>query len=420
MILDRYRLLSILIVLSFLSLATGSSSFAQTNRFSTKRNKIPVAKRPTAKLSVKKPTAKLSIKKPEPFVFVKPRPAPSSPPVYAPFDPPERIYNANLWYEKPRAPAGTGTLILLNSNFALLKMNTELSLGHIQQQIFVQFYLKSLQSTIKGNVVDMEIGTDWLLVNLTKVEKSFTVNQLSEVEALQLVRDNHLLGDLRVSEFQTLFNKFTAFSLERSLAGVITFPQLVEHSFRVTADKLVHNMRKSEKKMWWSIDISVPIPLIDNCYLDSDFKKTIKETSELHLIDAYICQSSSQKRHPSSPVQPNYQMAVGTLESSDVFLNPKNTMTLLNKLHQEMSQLRFTHLDEKSCISFWIKPNNIWAKSCVKKSGFFEKEYDAIHTFGFYKNKKVYYQSLFLSGFSSDNQKDIVEHFIADLRGNIL
>lgn len=333
----------------------------------------------------------------------------------------DRVFTAHLWYEKPKAPAGTGTLILLNSSYALLKLNSEMSKSHYLNQIVILFNAKNSSGLQKGHIVDFEVNTDWFLVDISKNENKMFVDSLMEAEALKLVTDNQLLGEMTIGEFKEIYNKFTnSFNL-RNVAAMKTFPRVAAENLRRSADNIVTAILNSSKKMWWSEKVSVPVPVLDNCFMDIDLKRHLKKSKELSLEDAYICHSTKQFRSPAQSFGPQYSMAVGVLRTTDTFLNTTNATSQLNKLNDAITSMRYTDMEnEKSCVSYWIKPKNIWAKSCVNKNSLFGEEYDAVHTFGFYKNRKLYYQVISLNGFSSQNHQDIVNYFMSDLRGSVL
>lgn len=332
----------------------------------------------------------------------------------------ERVLQGSLWYEQLRAPAGTATLILLNSNYAVCKTHSELDSGKVQKQIVVQFTSKELNKTFKGRIAEVDVETGLMLVRITNPESLLNMTQLSQQESLRLAQTYSFGVQNRAHELQNALHRFHDFSTIRDVASSEMFPSLIEQAVKTYADIKIQSLIESEKKMSWDKAVVIPLPGVESCSTDHSFKKKILKKENIQVVDAYVCYSSNTSRELAS-LKPMYTISTGIFNSRESFPSTTSFSVEMNKVSIALETVAdgFSEAD-KSCISNWVQQHNIWTKSCITKSDAVAKLYDGIHTFGFYKNKKLIYESIYLKNFSADNHKSVVDKFLTELRGSYL
>ena len=259
-------------------------------------------------------------------------------------------------------------------------------------------------------------------VQIKKQEIVAPKQKMSDQQIVDLALQYQIISEKEKSMLINLVKKFEQNNHLRGLAGSKSFPEMLEIQMKNYGDKLTQTLLKSQRKMSWSENTTMPLPLVDTCEGDNEFSKKIKKNTNLNLEFAFKCHLLiAKQRDVANHLKPEYLVHTGMLQTEDAYLKTQNAAGQLELLGSQLNDEALILLqDPNKCISHWISDRQMYVKSCIKRNDVFKGLYNGLHLFGFYHNKKIIYKAIELNGFSDQNQKEIVQKFLKEMKGNVL
>ncbi|MBY0384937.1 hypothetical protein K2X05_07245 [bacterium] len=332
----------------------------------------------------------------------------------------KRIHAATLCVDPMKMPIAQGQVILVDSLFAIYKSNKSIGINDVHSSVILQIHDSGVGQ--RAEIVDYDIPSGVMWVQTKKQEIVAPKQKMSEYQVADLAVTYQMISEKEKPQFINLVKRFEQNNHLRGLAGSKSFPEMLEVQMKNYGDKLTQTLLKSQRKMSWTETTPMPLPLVDSCEVDSDFFKKIKKNTNLNIELAFKCEVlSSQERNVAANLKPEYLVHTGMLQTEDAYLKTQNTAGQLELLGSQFDEnIQSLLQDPNKCISHWISDRQIYVKSCVKRNEVFKGLYNGIHLFGFYHNKKVIYKAIEMNGFSDINQKEIVQKFLKEMKGNVL
>lgn len=334
--------------------------------------------------------------------------------------PEKRVHPATLWIDPYKIPIAQGQVILVDSIFAIYKANRAISINDVHSSVILQIH--DTAAGQRAEIVDYDIPTGIMWVQIKKQEIVAPKQKMSDYEVANLAIQHQMISEKERQQLIQLLNTFEQNNHLRGLAGSKSFPEMLELQMKNYGDKLTQTLLKSQRKMAWNENTTMPLPLVDACEMDSSFVKKIKKNTNLNIELAFKCTVLNAKvREVASNLKPDYNVYTGMLQTEDAYLKTQNTAGQLELLGTQFNDEILALIEDQSkCISHWISDRQIYVKSCIKRNEVFKGLYNGFHIFGFYHNKKILYKAIELNGFSDLNQKEIVQKFLKDMKGNVL
>ncbi len=332
-----------------------------------------------------------------------------------------RIYTASLWIDNLKMPITSGKAVWIDSMFVIFKASKELSLNDVHSNVILQINDSKATGT-RAVVVDYDLSSGWMLAEVKKQAVSAPRQKLGDQQVVDLLTQNDLIDHRDRKLILSALVKFDQNRHSRGIAGDKDFYEMLGLQIKDYAQKMTNAMVKSQRKIFWKNNISMPLPLVDSCSVDSDLLIRTKNHAQLRLEQAFAChvQGSLSSREISSTLRPEYTVLTGVLKTDEPFLKIPSVATQLALLGTQMDADTVSGMALGRCISHWIGEKQLYMKSCVTKNGTFNDLYNGYHLIGFYHNQKIIYKFLKAKGFTKDNQTEIVEKMLNATRGSVL
>lgn len=332
-----------------------------------------------------------------------------------------RIYTASLWIDNLKIPITSGKAVWIDSMFVIFKASKELSLNDVHSNVILQINDSKVTGT-RAVVVDYDLLSGWMLAEVKKQAVSAPRQKLGDQQVVNLLVQNDLIDHRDKRVILSALVKFDQNRHSRGIAGDKDFYEMLGLQIKDYAQKMTNAMVKSQRKIFWKNNISMPLPLVDSCSVDSDLLVRTKNHTQLKLEQAFEChvQGSLPSREISSTLRPEYTVLTGVLKTDEPFLKIPAVTSQLSLLGSQMDADTVSGMALGRCISHWIAEKQLYMKSCVTKNGTFNDLYNGYHLIGFYHNQKIIYKFLKVKGFTKDNQTEIVEKMLNSTRGSVL
>jgi hypothetical protein len=332
-----------------------------------------------------------------------------------------RIYTASLWIDNLKMPITSGRAVWIDSMFVLFKANKQLSLNDVHSNVILQINDAKGTGT-RAFVVDYDLSSGWMLAEVKKKVVSVTRQKLGDQQIINLLVQNDLIDQRDKKLFLSVLARFDQNRHTRGIAGDKDFYEILGLQIKEYAQKMTNTMVKSQRKIFWRNNISMPLPLVDSCSVDPDLLIRTKNHALLKLEQAYTChvQGSLPSREVSSTLKPEYTVLTGVLNTDEPFLKIPSVVAQLSLLGTQMDADTVSGMALGRCISHWIAEKQLYIKSCITRNGTFNDLYDGYHMIGFYHNQKIIYKFLKTKSFTKDNQMEIVEKMLNSTRGSVL
>jgi hypothetical protein len=331
-----------------------------------------------------------------------------------------RIYTASLWIDNLKMPITSGKAVWMDSIFVLFKANKEISLNDVHSNVILQINDSKATGT-RAVVVDYDLSSGWMLAEVKKQATS-PRQKLGNQQIADLLVQNDLIAPQEKKLILSALIKFEQNRHSRGVAGNKDFYEMLGLQIKDYAQKMTNALVKSQRKIFWKDNISMPLPLVDSCSVDSRLLMRAKNNAQLRLEQAFECrvQGALPVREISSTLKPEYTVLTGVLKTDEPFLKIPAVAAQLSLLSTQMDEETVSGMVLGRCISHWISEKQVYMKSCVQKNGTFNDLYNGYHLIGFYHNQKIIYKFLKAKGFTKDNQTEIVEKMLNSTRGSVL
>lgn len=332
-----------------------------------------------------------------------------------------RVYNASLWIDSIKMPITSGKAIWIDSLFVIFKANKELSMNDVHSNVVLQLHDSKSLGT-RAVVVDYDLQTGWFLAEIKRQSVSTPRQKLGEQQIVDIAYQNSLIDFKEKKATMSALQKFEQGRHNRGLAGEKNFYEMLGVQIKEYSSKMTNALVKSQRKIFWKDNISMPLPLVDSCEVDSNLLIKLKNHAQLKLEQAFKCrvQSMSSSRDVASALKPEYEVMTGVLKTNEAFLKVPSVSAQLSLLSNQFDEDVTAGMALGRCTSRWIGEKQLYIKSCVTKNGTFSDIYNGFHLLGFYHNQKIIYKLMKTHGFSKDNQIDIVEKMLNTTRGSVL
>lgn len=332
-----------------------------------------------------------------------------------------RIYTASLWIDNLKMPITSGKAVWIDSMFVLFKASKELSLNDVHSNVILQINDSKATGT-RALIVDYDLSSGWMLAEIKKQAVSAPRQKLGDQQVVDLLVQNDLIDHRDKKLLLSALARFDQNRHSRGIAGDKDFYEMLGLQIKEYAQKMTNAMVRSQRKIFWKNNISMPLPLVDSCSVDSDLLIRTKNHGQLRLEQAFECrvQGSLSSREISSTLRPEYTVLTGVLKTDEPFLKVPAVTAQLALLGTQMDADTVSGMALGRCISHWIAEKQLYMKSCVTKNGTFNDLYNGYHLIGFYHNQKIIYNFLKTKGFTKDNQTEIVEKMLNSTRGSVL
>lgn len=334
----------------------------------------------------------------------------------------QRAFNATLWIDQIKAPITTGQVLFVDSIFAVFKPKKLLNMNDVHTNVILQIHEQNSSQGSRAAIVDYDLISGWMLVELKKQEIVAPKQKMSENEIVDMALRLKLIDSKEQGMLFGAIKKFEQNTHQRGLAGEKSFPEMLEIQIKNYGDKMTQSLLKSQRKVTWNEKTSMPLPLVETCELDLPFQQALKEKTTIKSDYHLKCYSlPSDERDIASQIRPSYEAYTGVIETDEPYLKVQNVSGQVNFLHEQLllTHAELAHFPQK-CMSNWISDKNIFIKSCVERNSQFKGLYNSVHTFGFYHDKKIIYKTISLKAFSDSNQKEIVKKLLNEMKGNVL
>lgn len=334
----------------------------------------------------------------------------------------QRMFSATLWMDQIKAPITQGQVLYIDSIFAIFLPRKIMTVLDVHSQVTLQINDKSSPQGSKGTIVDYDMSTGLMLVEIKKQEIVAPKQKMSETQIVETAIRSGFVSDREKSLFISAIRKFEQNNHLRGLAGEKSFPEMLEIQMKAYADKVTQSVVKSPRKVSWSEKAQMPLPFVDSCEKDNLLAKKIRFNTTLKVSQALKCTVYTPKdRNMASELKPDYEVYTGVLSTEDPYLRVQNVVSQLSELKGQLNDSVYEAIaDSKKCISHWISDRQIYAESCIERNETFKGLYNGAHIFAFYQNKQIVYNVILLKRFSDQNQKEIVEKFLAETKGSVL
>jgi hypothetical protein len=332
-----------------------------------------------------------------------------------------RIYTASLWIDNLKMPITSGKAVWIDSIFVLFKANKEISLNDVHSNVILQINDSKATGT-RAVIVDYDLSSGWMLGEIKKQAISTPRQKLGNQQIADLLVQNDLIDHQEKKLIFSALLKFDQNRHSRGIAGEKDFYEMLGLQIKDYAQKMTNALVKSQRKIFWKNNISMPLPLVDSCSVDSRLLIRTKNHAQLKLEQAFEChvQGALPAREVSSTLRPEYTVLTGVLKTDEPFLKVPSVAAQLSLLSTQMDEDTVGGMALGRCMSHWIAEKQLYMKSCVTKNGTFNDLYNGYHLMGFYHNQKIVYKFLKTKGFTKDNQTQIIEKMLNSTRGSVL
>ncbi len=326
-----------------------------------------------------------------------------------------------MWIDNLKMPITSGKAIWIDSIFVIFKANKEIGINDVYSNVILQIHDSKSVGT-RAVIVDYDISSGWLLAEVKKQEISGPRQKLSVQQVVELAVQSELIDFKERKLTFAALEKFDQNRHTRGVAGEKNFYEMLGIQIKEYAQKMTNAFLKSQRKIFWKNNISMPLPLVDSCEVDAELLIKAKHNSQLKIEQAFKCGLNGPRgsREVSSNLQPEYTVLTGVLQTDDAFLKVPSVTAKLSLLAAQMDADIVSGMTLGRCIAHWIAEKQLYMKSCVTKNGTFSDIYNGYHLMGFYHNQKIIYKFLKTKGFTKDNQTQIVEKMLNATRGSVL